>query len=50
MIKRFRAWWESRSANEKMMWGLIVVLTIAILTRWQYVWKEIGEAFGAYFN
>lgn len=47
---RLRTWWKSRTTNEKMMWGLIVVLIIGILTRWDYVWGEIADGFGSYFD
>lgn len=43
-------WWKSRTTNEKMMWGLIAVLIIGILTRWNYVWEEVAAAFGSYFQ
>ncbi|CDN32344.1 hypothetical protein BN938_2272 [Mucinivorans hirudinis] len=42
--------WRSRTLNEKMMWGLILVLIIGIATRWRYVWGEIASAFGGYFE
>lgn len=47
---KIKKWWLSRTTNEKMMWALIVALTIGILTRWNYVWSEIAEAFASYFE
>lgn len=36
--------------NEKLMYGLILILAIGIVTRWGYVWGEIGDAFGGLFG
>lgn len=49
-MKRLIGWWRSRSTNEKLMYGLILALSIGILTRVEFVWKEIGAAFGSYFG
>lgn len=47
---KIKEWWEGRTMNEKLMWGLIAALCIGIFTRWGYVWGEIADAFGAYFE
>lgn len=49
-MKRIVLWWKSRSTNEKMMYGLILVLTVGIITRAEFVWNEISDAFGSYFS
>ena len=49
MWNRFKKWWGGLSANERLMYPLILILVVGILTRWNTVWKEVGEAFGALF-
>lgn len=45
MIKRIKLGWQKATLNEKLMYGLIVVLLIGIITRGEYVLGEIGDAF-----
>ena len=49
-MKRFIEWWQTRTANEKLMYALIVMLAIGILTRIDFIKKELGETFDSYIE
>ncbi|MFI3331415.1 MAG: hypothetical protein R3Y38_06380 [Rikenellaceae bacterium] len=39
-----RDWLKKRSTSEKVMLGLIIMLLIGVLSRWEFIKKEGGEA------
>ncbi|MEF9950712.1 MAG: hypothetical protein RR980_06245 [Mucinivorans sp.] len=49
IIGKIKHWWSGLSTNEKMMYPLIVVLVIAIATRWRFVAREVADAFSNLF-
>lgn len=50
MKQRLKKWWSAATLNEKMMYGLLIVLTIGIATRWRYVVADIADAFTSMFS
>lgn len=44
-MERLKIWWANATFNEKLMYGLLVILAIGIATRWRFILKEVGEAF-----
>lgn len=50
MWSRFKKWWGGLSDNERLMYPLAAALVVGILTRWEYVWGQVGEAFGGLFS
>lgn len=42
--------WKRLSTNEKMMVGLVIVLTIGILTRWSCFVEEVVDLWNFYFK
>lgn len=49
MMNKIKEWWKKSTLNEKLMYTLIMMLLIGILTRGNYVFDEIGEAFSGLF-
>lgn len=49
MMNKIKEWWGKTTLNEKLMYALILMLIVGILTRWNYVFGEIGEAFSGLF-
>ncbi|MEG0033063.1 MAG: hypothetical protein RSF93_06370 [Mucinivorans sp.] len=49
LVAKFKKWWAGLTVNEKMMYPLIVVLIIAIATRWRFVVREVADAFSNLF-
>lgn len=45
MWTKLRVWWNKQTLNEKLMYVLVMALTIGIITRWRFVLAEIGDAF-----
>ncbi len=43
-------WWRGRTTQEKWMVALIAMLAIAVLTRFEFFWKEASDAFSSLFN
>lgn len=43
-------WWKKLTMNEKLMYALLLALTIGIATRWRFVLAEVSEAFGNRFG
>lgn len=50
MWSRFKKWWGGLSDNERLMYPLAAALVVGILTRWEYVWGQVAEAFGGLFS
>lgn len=48
-MNKIKEWWKKSTLNEKLMYTLIMMLLIGILTRGNYVFDEIGEAFSGLF-
>ncbi|MBE5033377.1 hypothetical protein [Gallalistipes aquisgranensis] len=45
-----KKWWKSLNRTARTMLLLIVLFTIAIATRWEYVKRETAEAFRGRFT
>ncbi|MFI3298541.1 MAG: DUF5106 domain-containing protein [Rikenellaceae bacterium] len=49
MIKRLIARLKSATMNEKMMYSLLLLFTVGIIIRWDFISKEVSEAFSDMF-
>lgn len=43
-------WYKSRTSNEKVLLGIVVILLILIVVRWNWILKEASEGFQRFFK
>lgn len=49
LFSRLKCWWKALTLNERMLYLLVLAFSIGIVTRWEFIAEEAGEAFGVFF-